>query len=74
MLHSIRINFSWLVSLLNVSEGIGVACGGAADCTNAPLTPLGQAVQTALKSMMADGSYAKILDKYGAKGSAVTLP
>lgn len=54
--------------------GIGVPCGGASDCTSAPLTPLGQAVQTALKSMMADGTYAKILDKYGAKDSAVTLP
>ena len=54
--------------------GIGVPCGGAADCTNTPLTPLGQAVQTALKSMMTDGTYAKILDKYGAKQSAVTLP
>ncbi len=53
--------------------GIGVPCG-AADCTNAPLTPLGQAVQTALKSMMTDGTYAKILDKYGAKDSAVTSP
>jgi len=54
--------------------GIGVPCGGAADCTNAPLTPLGQAVETTLKSIMADGTYAKILDKYGAKDSAVTLP
>ncbi len=54
--------------------GIGVPCGGAADCTSAPLTPLGQAVQAALKSMMADGTYGKILDKYGAKDSAVTLP
>ncbi len=53
--------------------GIGVPCG-AADCTNAPLTSLGQAVQTALKSMIADGTYAKILDKYGAKDSAVTSP
>ncbi len=53
--------------------GIGVPCG-AADCTNAPLTPLGQAVQTALKSIMADGTYAQILDKYGAKDSAVTSP
>jgi polar amino acid transport system substrate-binding protein len=52
--------------------GIGVPCGGPADCTNVPLTPLGQAVQTVLKSMMADGTYAKILDKYGAKDSAVT--
>jgi polar amino acid transport system substrate-binding protein len=54
--------------------GIGVACGDAPDCTNAPLSPLGQAIETALKSMMADGAYAKILDKYGAKDSAVTLP
>ena len=54
--------------------GIGIPCGGASDCTSAPLTPLGQAVQTALKSMMADGTYAKILDKYGAKDSAITLP
>jgi len=54
--------------------GIGIPCGGAADCTSAPLTPLGQAIQTALKSMMADGTYANILDKYGAKDSAVTLP
>ncbi len=53
--------------------GIAVPCG-ASDCTSAPLTPLGQAVQAALKSMMADGAYAKILDKYGAKDSAVTLP
>ncbi len=54
-------------------EGISVPCGQA-DCTNAPLTPLGQAVQTALKSMMTDGTYAKILDKYGLKDGAVTLP
>ncbi len=54
--------------------GIGVACGSATDCTNAPLSPLGQAIESALKSMMADGTYLKILDKYGAKDSAVTLP
>ncbi len=53
--------------------GIGVPCGQA-DCTNAPLTPVGEAVQTALKSMMADGTYAKILDKYGLADGAVTLP
>ncbi len=53
--------------------GIGVPCGQA-DCTNAPLTPLGQAVQTALKSMMADGTYAKILTKYNLQTGAVTLP
>ena len=54
--------------------GIGIPCGGAADCTNVPLTPLGQAIETALKSMMADGTYVKILTKYGAQQSAVTLP
>ena len=53
--------------------GIGVPCGQA-DCTNASLTPLGQAVQTALKSMMADGTYKTILDKYGLTSGAVTLP
>ena len=53
--------------------GIGVPCGQT-DCTSAPLTPLGQAVQTALKSMMADGTYGKILDKYGLSNGAVTLP
>ena len=54
--------------------GIGVPCGNASDCTNAPLTPLAQAIETTLKSMMADGTYAKILAKYGAQQSAVTLP
>ncbi len=51
--------------------GIGIPCGQS-DCTSAPLTPLGQAVQAAFKSMVADGTYLKILDKYGAKASAVT--
>ncbi|MCL4528618.1 MAG: ABC transporter substrate-binding protein [Chloroflexi bacterium] len=53
-------------------EGISVPCGQA-DCTNAPLTPLGQAVKTALQSMMADGTYLKILTKYGLQSGAVTL-
>ena len=50
--------------------GISVPCGQA-DCTNAPLTPLGQAVQTALKSMMADGTYAKILNKWNLSSGAI---
>jgi polar amino acid transport system substrate-binding protein len=54
--------------------GIGLSCGSATDCTNAPLTPLGQAVETALKSMMADGTYKKILDKWQLSSGAVTLP
>jgi polar amino acid transport system substrate-binding protein len=53
--------------------GIGVPCGQA-DCTNAPLSPLGQAVKTALTSMIADGTYGKILDKYGLTAGAVTAP
>ncbi len=53
-----------------IQEGISVPCGQA-DCTNAPLTSLGQAVKTALQSMMADGTYVKILDKYGLKDGAL---
>ncbi len=55
------------------TEGISVPCGQA-DCTNAPLTPLGQAVETALKSMMTDGTYASILKKWNLSDGAVTLP
>lgn len=54
-------------------EGISVPCGQA-DCTSAPLSPLGQAVQTALKAMMADGTYKTILGKWNLTDSAVTLP
>ncbi len=54
-----------------VDEGIGVPCGSATDCTNAPLSPVGQAVQTALKSMMADGTYLKILNKYNLASGSV---
>jgi polar amino acid transport system substrate-binding protein len=50
--------------------GISVPCGQA-DCTNAPLSPLGQAVQTALKSMIADGTYGKILDKWNLASGAI---
>ncbi len=55
------------------TEGISVPCGQS-DCSNAPLTPLGQAVQTALKSMMADGTYKTILGKWNLTDSAVTSP
>jgi polar amino acid transport system substrate-binding protein len=55
------------------TEGISVPCGKA-DCTGASLTPLGQAVQTALKSMMTDGRYADILKKWNLSSGAVTLP
>jgi polar amino acid transport system substrate-binding protein len=52
-------------------EGISVPCGQD-DCSKAPLTPLGQAVQTALKSMMTDGTYGKILTKWNLSSGAVT--
>ena len=51
-------------------EGISVPCGQD-DCTKAPLTPLGEAIQTALKSMMSDGTYGKILAKWNLSDSAV---
>ena len=56
-----------------VAEGISVPCGQA-DCTKAPLTPMGEAVKAAMKSMMADGTYAKILDKWKLSNGAVTIP
>lgn len=55
-------------------EGIGVPCGSASDCTNAPLSPVATAIQAALKSMMADGTYTKILTKWNLTNGAVTLP
>ena len=54
-------------------EGISVPCG-VADCTSAPLTPLAMGVQAALKSMMGDGTYAKILAKWNLASGAVTIP
>jgi polar amino acid transport system substrate-binding protein len=51
-------------------EGINMGCGQE-DCTSAPLTPVGKAVEAALKSMYADGSYAKILAKWNLSNSSV---
>jgi polar amino acid transport system substrate-binding protein len=56
-----------------IQEGISVPCGQA-DCTNASLSPVGDAVKTALKAMMADGTYLKILTKWNLADGAVTLP
>jgi polar amino acid transport system substrate-binding protein len=53
-----------------VAEGIGVPCGQE-DCTNAPLSAVGQAVKTALDSMMADGAYLKILTKWNMASGSV---
>jgi polar amino acid transport system substrate-binding protein len=54
----------------SVPEGINMSCG-LEDCTNAPLTPVGTAVDAALKSMFADGTYAKILAKWNLTNSSV---
>ncbi len=51
-------------------EGISVPCGQD-DCTKASLTPVAQAVQAALKSMMADGAYDKILTKWNLESGSV---
>ncbi len=51
-------------------EGISVPCGQD-DCTKAPLSPLGQAIKAALKSMVADGTYTKILAKWKLENSAI---
>jgi polar amino acid transport system substrate-binding protein len=65
--------FELVPQVLNsVPEGINMPCGQA-DCTNAALPPLGQAVKTALKSMMDDGTYLKILKTWNLQDSAVTL-
>ncbi len=56
-----------------IQEGISVPCGQA-DCTNAPLSVVGQAVHDTLKAMMADGTYLKILQKWNLADGAVTLP
>ena len=53
-----------------IAEGIGVPCGQQ-DCTSAPLSVVGKAVETALKSMQADGTYLKILTKWNLASSAV---
>jgi polar amino acid transport system substrate-binding protein len=53
-----------------IAEGIAIPCG-AADCTNAPLSAVGQAIQTAFNSMVADGTYANILAKWSLSTGAV---
>jgi polar amino acid transport system substrate-binding protein len=53
-----------------VQEGINMACGES-DCTKAPLSPVGQGVQAALKSMMDDGTYLNILKKWNLDAGAV---
>ena len=57
-----------------IKVGIALTCGGATDCTDAALTPLGDAVQTALQSMMADGTYTTILTKWNLQDGAISAP
>jgi polar amino acid transport system substrate-binding protein len=54
-----------------ISEGIAVPCG-ATTCTNAPLSTVGQAIKTAFDSMVADGTYAKILAKWNLSTGAIS--
>jgi polar amino acid transport system substrate-binding protein len=55
-----------------VVEGIAMPCSET-DCTNAPLSPVGTAVKAALQSMIADGTYMNILNKWDLSSGAVTL-
>lgn len=57
----------------SIDEGIALPCK-ADDCTNAPLTAVGQAVKASLASMINDGTYEKILQKWNLGSSGVTLP
>ncbi len=47
----------------SLPEGIGIPCG-AADCSTAPFSEIGKAVDTAFKAMVADGTYDSILKKW----------
>ncbi len=65
--------FQLVPQVLNsAQEGINMLCAQS-DCTNAPLTPLGQAIKAALQGMMADGTYMKILQKWNLQDGAVQL-
>ena len=53
-----------------IKEGIAVPCG-VSDCSSAPLSEVGKAIDTALKSIMADGTYDKILAQWKLSDGAV---
>jgi polar amino acid transport system substrate-binding protein len=55
-----------------ILEGINMPCGEA-DCTKAPLSPVGKAVLAALTSMIQDGTYTQILSKWNLTSGAITL-
>jgi polar amino acid transport system substrate-binding protein len=50
--------------------GIAIPCG-AADCSTAPLSAVGKAVDTALKNMLADGAYDTILKTWGVSNGTI---
>lgn len=50
--------------------GIAIPCG-AADCSTAPLSAVGKAVDTALKNMLADGTYDTILKNWGVSNGTI---
>jgi len=52
------------------SEGIGIPCE-AADCTTAPFSAIGKAIDTAFKAMLADGTYDSILKKWSMTGGSI---
>ncbi len=54
-----------------VNEGIGLPCQ-ADDCTDAPLSAVGEAVKAALISMIEDGTFKSILDKWNLSSSGVS--
>jgi polar amino acid transport system substrate-binding protein len=51
-------------------EGISVPCNQE-DCTDAPLTEVGQAIKVALDSMIQDGSYLELLTKWNVQDCAI---
>lgn len=53
-----------------IQEGIVVPCG-VADCSSAPLSDVGKAVETVFKSMVSDGTYLTILKKWGQAEAAI---
>lgn len=53
-----------------IVEGIALPCN-AEDCTGAPLTPVGLAVESALDHMIAEGTYQAILEKWNLSSSAI---
>jgi polar amino acid transport system substrate-binding protein len=54
----------------SLPEGIGIPCE-AADCSTAPFSALGKAIENAFKAMLADGAYDAILAKWQMAGGSI---